>query len=531
MLTPRTYNLLSTLTRLPALAPAEISRTLGWIGLLAALVACGVPLVSGIIAGWSVGHSIGYGSLMLFLLGMTRWHCLSGGRARWLHTHLWLYLLLAGLLCLALQIVSGDPFIQPMLFSVPLVQASLHYSTARTASVAAYYLGLMVLGIGLGGNWHPAALLFPLIGYGVMMVFMHAFIRLSVEQASARQRADALAADLTRQRDYLARLVAITATLTHHLELTHVLAQVAAAGRTLANSQQVRVWLHAPVPGDDVGANATVRADSGALSLRLATAVPPTPLPAPPTAAERHTLLAPLAHVASNRLVLPLVFQEMSIGALELYDRASEPFAQADVELLQPFAHAAAIAIQNARLYEQARHSATLAERNRLARELHDTIAQGLMAAVMQLEAAQRSFHRDPERALTRLERARELARATLDDVRCSVWTLAAPLADGQALHEALHNIVGRFQERTGLTTHYSHSGPPPVLASGKATQVLRIVQEALQNVEKHAQADEVRVCSEAAVLGCALQYATMDAALRQMQWRKVVLNRVASDW
>jgi signal transduction histidine kinase len=150
-----------------------------------------------------------------------------------------------------------------------------------------------------------------------------------------------------------------------------------------------------------------------------------------------------------------------------------------------------------ARLYEQAALTATLSERNRLARELHDTIAQGLTAVTMQLEAAQRSFDRDRVRTRARLGRAHELARDALEDVRRSVWTLAAPLVDGQALSEALGELTQRFSERSGLPTSYQHSGPTPTLGHTATTQVLRVAQEALQNVEKHAQASQVDVESQ----------------------------------
>ena len=114
----------------------------------------------------------------------------------------------------------------------------------------------------------------------------------------------------------------------------------------------------------------------------------------------------------------------------------------------------------------------------------------------MQLEAAQRGFERDPARARTRIARAHELARAALEDVRRSVWTLAAPLIDGRALGHALEELTERFAARTGLPASYAHSGPPPPLGHAAATQVLRIVQEALQNVEKHAHAHTVAVGS-----------------------------------
>jgi signal transduction histidine kinase len=80
--------------------------------------------------------------------------------------------------------------------------------------------------------------------------------------------------------------------------------------------------------------------------------------------------------------------------------------------------------------------------------------------------------------------------------VRRSVWTLAAPLIDGRALGHALEELTERFAARTGLHASYAHSGPPPPLGHAAATQVLRIVQEALQNVEKHADAHTVDVGS-----------------------------------
>jgi signal transduction histidine kinase len=201
--------------------------------------------------------------------------------------------------------------------------------------------------------------------------------------------------------------------------------------------------------------------------------------------------------VSEAGLVLPLVFKDRTIGVLELQGHADATPTTADAQLLQPFADTAAVAIQNARLYEQAGLSFTLAERNRLARELHDTIAQGLTAVTMQLEAAERSFDRYPDRARARVTRASELARQTLADVRRSVWTLAAPLLDGTALVPALDDLVQRFAARTGLPATYAHAGLPPPLDLAAATQVVRILQEALLNVEKHAQASTVEVRSE----------------------------------
>ncbi len=173
---------------------------------------------------------------------------------------------------------------------------------------------------------------------------------------------------------------------------------------------------------------------------------------------------------------------------------------QAD-ELAAALAHErdtlAELAAENARLAEQAGAAAALAERNRIARELHDTIAQGLTAVTMQLEAAQRAFARDPERARARMGRAHELARETLTDVRTSVWTLAGPTSLGEPLHVALEAQVLRFQQRTGIAARYRHTGAAIDMSAEQANQIVRIVQEALTNTEKHAAASTVSVHSQ----------------------------------
>jgi signal transduction histidine kinase len=483
-MTTSTDRIIASFTRPPNLEHTEVGRLVMWAGLLTGGLPCGLLFAVGLSNGASVFQLALYAALVLLYLAMVLAICVPSRLSRWIWRHLWAFLLAIGLVALAIQSLVDDSFLQPIVFLVPLIYAALVYPAGRVALVGLFFVGLMNLGIWLTGQTHPIAFLFPTFGYGTFMIFTYTFVQLSIQQASARREADRLAADLARQRDYMARLIDITATLTRDLDLATVLEQVAAEGRSLAHADQVRVWL-----SDD-------QQDGGAV--RLAAAVPPHA--AADAAALGSASIEQLAAAADgSRLVLLLIAKGATIGALELHDSPQGPFTSEDARLLQPFANAAAVAIENARLYEQSRLSATLSERNRLARELHDTIAQGLTAVTMQLEAAQRGFARDPARAQTRIARAHELSRAALEDVRRSVWTLAAPLIDGGALDHALEELTERFAARTGLPTSYAHSGPPPPLGHAAATQVLRIVQEALQNVEKHAQAHAVAVGSELA--------------------------------
>ncbi len=456
-------------------------RPLLWAGLSASLVACGIPLVTGVVAGWSITRMSCYILLALCFLLLSQVPALPWTVARRLECTGWLHLLLFGAVGLLLQAIGRDPFLQPIVFTVPVVFAALRYTAIRTAFTALGFLALMAAGLWLGGHRVAQAFVFPLLGYGTGMILIYGLTKLSVQQREARQEADTLAADLARQRDYLAQLAKITAALTRDLDLVHVLEQVAVAGAGLTQARQVRVWL---LP------------DDGDLIPRLAATLHPE-ADAFPAEDVRHALHTTTIVVNDDVLALPLIAKGVGIGVLELSDRDGVSFLPADGQALQPFADAAAMALENARLYAQARESATLVERNRLARELHDTIAQGLTAVNLQLEAAQRSFERDPGRARTRVVRAAELVRATLNDVRLSVWTLASPLVDAATLPAALYETTQRFAGRTGIAVACDHTGATPEISQAAATQVLRIVQEALHNIEKHAGATEVLVRSE----------------------------------
>lgn len=460
----------------PRLATGDERDDLLWTALVGSVVACGLPLLLGIGGGWSIGRALLYTALALIFVVLTQAPRLPG-LCRLLD-RIALYLALMGVLALALQTISGDPFFQPIAIIVPFVFAAFHYAARGTIVVGATYLALTVLGLWLSGERAPRALVFPVIAYAALMALISGFATLSIQQVAARQRADQLAVDLAQQRDYLAQLVAITATLTRDLQLDVVLGQVAAAGRTLARADQAYVWLR----------------DTEDDSIQLVA-----PAPRPPTTITPHvkrTLETGAHTLTATEAVVPLIFKGSTIGALDLRHPPDQVITENEVALLQPFADAAAIAIQNAQLYAQQRWSATLAERNRIARELHDTIAQGLTAITMQLEAAQRSFERDPNRARSRLARGHELARETLADVRRGVWLLATPHVDDRSLTTQIDQIVARFGDRTGIPASYQHSGTTPTLDQARTIQIMRIVQEALHNVEKHAHAQQVQVRS-----------------------------------
>lgn len=135
-------------------------------------------------------------------------------------------------------------------------------------------------------------------------------------------------------------------------------------------------------------------------------------------------------------------------------------------------------------------------ERNRLARELHDSLGHRLTVAVVQLEGAQRLIEKDPERAGRMIGAMREQMKEALADLRHSVTTLRTPLPDdapfGESLDAALTRLTRSFQENTGLPVHLSLPPHLPPLTESQRLALYRAAQESLTNTHKHASAKNI---------------------------------------
>ena len=158
----------------------------------------------------------------------------------------------------------------------------------------------------------------------------------------------------------------------------------------------------------------------------------------------------------------------------------------------------AALAATRAELAEASRHSGVLAERERLARELHDTVAQGFISVVTQLESAEQALDGDhpgaADQARERLRTARETARGSLDELRRSVRALRPDLLESASLPQALTELVRRWSEEVGIDAELRQTGDPVPLHPDAELALLRIAQEALTNVRRHARASRVVV-------------------------------------
>lgn len=195
---------------------------------------------------------------------------------------------------------------------------------------------------------------------------------------------------------------------------------------------------------------------------------------------------------------VPIYAGETALGILNVASEDWRELAEEELQLLHIVGDQIGLAIQRARLAAQHTRSAarlaTIEERNRLAREIHDTLAQGLAAITLQLETADALSEQRPERAREAIRRALALARANLEEARRSVIDLRAAPLQNRTLPEALRELA-LATEREGIAVTYQ-CGPEdfPLLSPRLETGLYRIAQEALTNVQKHAQARHVRL-------------------------------------
>lgn len=148
-----------------------------------------------------------------------------------------------------------------------------------------------------------------------------------------------------------------------------------------------------------------------------------------------------------------------------------------------------------AALAEQERQAGIVEERQRLAREIHDTLAQGFTSIVMHLEAAEPHIPAEASALRRHVEQARATARDSLNDARRLVWALRPEqLEQGGSLADALARVAWRWSEDTGIAAYTNVEGTPVPLPPDVEVTLFRITQEALANVRKHAQASRVDI-------------------------------------
>jgi signal transduction histidine kinase len=150
-----------------------------------------------------------------------------------------------------------------------------------------------------------------------------------------------------------------------------------------------------------------------------------------------------------------------------------------------------ALALENLRLVEQARRAGLIGERQRLAHEIHDTLAQGFASIVMNLEAADASLVAGHStQAQWHLGQARLTARESLSEARRLIWALRPKLLEEAPLPEALSRLTERWSVANSIAATITVTGSPRTLPPEVDATLFRVAQEALTNVRKHARAN-----------------------------------------
>jgi nitrate/nitrite-specific signal transduction histidine kinase len=194
----------------------------------------------------------------------------------------------------------------------------------------------------------------------------------------------------------------------------------------------------------------------------------------------------------------PIRYKEEVVGSLYLTEKVGGvPFTRSDEEVVQLFGNQAAVAIQNARLYEQIQTLAVETERTRLSREMHDGLAQVLGYVNTKAQAVEAFLAKGD--VATAQEQVRELsqaARQVYQDVREGILALRSQLGPGRDLQGVLRDYISEYELilHRPVKVQWQLGQQELALTSLQEVQILRIVQEALNNVRKHAEATEVLI-------------------------------------
>ncbi len=193
-------------------------------------------------------------------------------------------------------------------------------------------------------------------------------------------------------------------------------------------------------------------------------------------------------------LGVPVRLQGVAVGNFYLTNkRGSDKFSADDQRLVERFALHAAIAIDNARLHEQARRLAVVAERDRIGRDLHDGVIQRLYAVTLSLDDVPELMDEEADEARERVDRAIVALQTAIGDIRGFIYDLRPTLPSPEDLRRALVEVADEVR-RTGSTSVTVEVAEGVLLPSDAAAELVAIVREALSNVQRHAEATRASV-------------------------------------
>ena len=195
-------------------------------------------------------------------------------------------------------------------------------------------------------------------------------------------------------------------------------------------------------------------------------------------------------------LGVPVTVKGEVVGRLYLTNKqGADEFRANDQALVEMFALHAGIAIENARLHEQVQRLAVLDERDRISRDLHDSVIQMIYAVTLSLDDVSELVRVDPEEASRRVEDGIDALHGVIRDIRHFIFGLRPLLLDSGSLHDGLETLGDELRRNTSAEVRVSGTDPDG-LPLAVVADLLAIAREALANVARHAHATQVEVAT-----------------------------------
>lgn len=201
----------------------------------------------------------------------------------------------------------------------------------------------------------------------------------------------------------------------------------------------------------------------------------------------------PLLKEAGSAVALPLTTDDRLLGVIVLSHADEAHFDRRAIPFLGLLATQASLAVRNATAYLQSEELAIVEERARIAREIHDGVAQLLAFSLLKLDLADKLLPKDPEKARQSLGQARDTVRETIKEVRRSIFALRPVDLERHGFVETVRRYVADFGQQNDVQARIE-VGELPSLSVKQEAVLFRIFQEAMHNVAKHARASEVAV-------------------------------------
>lgn len=303
----------------------------------------------------------------------------------------------------------------------------------------------------------------------------------------------------------LSRLLDAVLLVASDLSLAATLERIVAAAGEVAGARYAALGVLGP--GGELGEFITAGMDAATiagidhrpegLGLLGTLIVEPTPLRLPEIARDPRSAGFPAGHPPMGAFLgVPIVVRDRVFGNLYLTDKVDgDEFSEEDEALVVALAAAAGVAIENARLHRQIQEFAVVEDRDRIARDLHDTVIQRLFATAMTMQAIARTT--DPDTG-TRVLAAVDELDETIREIRGTIFALQQ--SPGASLHRELQVLMSELTPALGFRPRLVIEGPidtvvPPEIGE----HLLACTREALTNVARHARASSVEVVVVAA--------------------------------